>query len=103
MTSCRARFSYPGTAGSIRRFQEGKMRRFAASMLMLIVGLGGSVAAGETVKIRDNSFLIEEAYNQEPGVIQHIQAFQYMKDGSWGSPSPKSGRLPGRPTSFRRR
>ena len=60
------------------------MRRFAASMLMLIVGLGGSVAARETGKIRDNSFLIEEAYNQEPGVIQHIQAFQYMKDGSWG-------------------
>jgi len=60
------------------------MRRFTASILMLIVGLGGSVAAGETVKIRDNSFLIEEAYNQEPGVIQHIQAFQYMRDGSWG-------------------
>lgn len=26
-------------------------------------------------KIRDNLFLLEEAYNQEPGVIQHIQAF----------------------------
>jgi hypothetical protein len=38
----------------------------------------------ETKKIQDNSFLIEEAYNQEPGVIQHIQTFQYMKDGTWG-------------------
>ena len=26
-------------------------------------------------KIRDNLFLLEEAYNQEPGVIQHIQSF----------------------------
>lgn len=33
--------------------------------------------------IEDNSFLIEEAYNQEPGVIQHISAFQYMKANSW--------------------
>jgi len=43
------------------------------------------VARGEQVgKIRDNSFLLEEAYNQEPGVIQHIQAFQYIrKDKSW--------------------
>lgn len=34
-------------------------------------------------KIEDNSFFIEEAYNQESGVIQHISAFQYMKDHSW--------------------
>ena len=25
--------------------------------------------------IQDNSFLVEEAYNQEPGVVQHIQGF----------------------------
>src|SRR3972149_347718 len=84
MFSCRARFPYPGPAGSIRRFQEGKVRRFAASMILLVVAPGGPVAAAETAKIRDNSFLIEEAYNQEPGVIQHIHAYQYMKDGSWG-------------------
>jgi hypothetical protein len=35
--------------------------------------------AEETKKIQDNSFLIEEAYNQEDGVVQHIQMFQYMK------------------------
>jgi hypothetical protein len=29
--------------------------------------------------ISDNSFLIEEAYNQEPGVIQFIQSYQYNK------------------------
>jgi hypothetical protein len=26
--------------------------------------------------IEDNSFLIEEAYNQEPGVVQHISNWQ---------------------------
>ena len=34
-------------------------------------------------RIEDNSFLIEEAYNQEPGVIQHISTFQYLKDKKW--------------------
>lgn len=35
--------------------------------------------AEESKKIQDNSFLLEEAYNQEDGVVQHIQVFQYMK------------------------
>jgi len=39
--------------------------------------------AGEYREIQDNSFLIEEAYNQEDGVIQHIQTYQYMKGDSW--------------------
>ena len=30
--------------------------------------------------IEDNSFLIEEAYNQEPGVVQHIFTAQYVND-----------------------
>jgi hypothetical protein len=30
--------------------------------------------------IEDNSFLIEEAYNQEPGVIQHIFTAHYIDD-----------------------
>lgn len=33
--------------------------------------------AEEAKKIQDNSFLIEDASNQEPGVVQHIQTFQY--------------------------
>jgi len=39
--------------------------------------------AAEIRKIQDNSFLLEEAYNQEAGVIQHIQYYQYMKDKTW--------------------
>ena len=39
--------------------------------------LSGRLAAQDTAPspISDNSFLIEEAYNQEPGVVQHISTF----------------------------
>lgn len=33
------------------------------------------VRALKPMKIQDNSFPIEEAYNQEPGVYQYIEAF----------------------------
>ncbi len=45
---------------------------------VLMLSLPGIAAGGETQAaqpIQDNSFLIEEAYNQEPGVIQHISTF----------------------------
>lgn len=35
-------------------------------------------------KIEDNSFLIEEAYNQEKGVIQYINTFRRDRGGVWG-------------------
>ena len=53
--------------------------------------------------IEDNSFLIEEAYNQEPGVVQHIfQAVYSNGPRQRGGPlrSPKNGRSTGRITSF---
>lgn len=40
-----------------------------------------SVAAD--APIRDNSFLVEEAYNQDPGTVQHINAFTRDPDGGW--------------------
>lgn len=36
-----------------------------------------------TPPIQDNSFLIEEAYNQEAGIVQHINAFRRTEEGSW--------------------
>jgi hypothetical protein len=36
-----------------------------------------------TAQIQDNSFLLEEAYNQEAGVVQHISAFQRIDGGDW--------------------
>jgi hypothetical protein len=37
----------------------------------------------QTGPIADNSFLIEEAYNQEEGVVQHINTFTRSRGGSW--------------------
>lgn len=40
------------------------------------LSIASSIAAQEAPPpIQDNSFLIEEAYNQEPGVVQHILLF----------------------------
>jgi len=34
--------------------------------------------------IQDNSFLLEEAYNQEPGIVQHINLFlRDLRTGEW--------------------
>jgi hypothetical protein len=52
------------------------IKKFAGA-LALAVPLQG-IAEGPK-KIQDNSFLLEEAYNQEAGVVQHIQSFMYMK------------------------
>lgn len=50
---------------------------FRTLCLSLLV-TGYSFAAQSAEIVKDNSFLIEEAYNQEPGVVQFIQAYQYM-------------------------
>jgi hypothetical protein len=48
-----------------------------------------SVSAGRSLEelnsspIQDNSFLVEEAYNQEDGVVQHISVFQKLSTGDW--------------------
>lgn len=52
------------------------IQRFAGA-LALALALEGF--AEESKKIQDNSFLLEEAYNQEAGVVQHIQTFMYMR------------------------
>ena len=41
--------------------------------------------AAEPLPIQDNSFLIEEAYNQEANVVQHIFTYQRDRDGSFAS------------------
>ncbi len=69
-----------------------KHKWFAGASLVLWLA-GSSVYAAEAKPekpidvIEDNSFLIEEAYNQEPGVIQHIFSAAYTKSGrthGWG-------------------
>lgn len=44
-------------------------------ILVCLLFLSSIADAQDPPPIRDNSFLIEEAYNQEPGVVQHILLF----------------------------
>jgi len=50
-------------------------------LLTLTIGvLAASVSAAEfSPAIEDNSFLLEEAYNQGPGVVQHIGTFVHFR------------------------
>ncbi|MBI2227597.1 MAG: transporter [Deltaproteobacteria bacterium] len=52
------------------------------SAVVICLGLSAAWAAEERPidVIEDNSFLIEEAYNQEAGVVQHIFNFVYTND-----------------------
>jgi len=45
--------------------------------------LSAAFLLGQEAPVQDNSFLMEEAYNQEEGVVQHINSFQRMRGGSW--------------------
>lgn len=57
---------------------------FIAAVVFVIFARAGVALAEEPYReIQDNSFLIEEAYNQEDGVIQEIQTFQYLKGDAW--------------------
>ena len=64
-----------------------KIERFILniSLALSIVGplFSQSVNKFDFERIEDNSFLLEEAYNQEAGVIQHISAFQYIRNRAW--------------------
>jgi hypothetical protein len=42
-----------------------------------------SPAAAPAAPISDNSFLVEEAYNQEAGVVQHIGTYRRDRAGGW--------------------
>ena len=53
-------------------------------------------AAAAPVPIRDNSFLIEEAYNQEWGVVQHVGTFQRIRGSpDWGATFTQEWPAPG--------
>jgi hypothetical protein len=58
------------------------MRPLVVCTLVVLLLAGASARAEEP--IQDNSFLIEEAYNQERGVVQHISAFSRVAGtGDW--------------------
>lgn len=58
-----------------------RVRTLAA---LAAIAASSAALAGEAKPIQDNSFLVEEAYNQEPGVIQHVSLFTRDRDtGNW--------------------
>jgi chemotaxis signal transduction protein len=55
-----------------------------ASALLALLFLAAPSARAQEEPISDNSFLIEEAYNQERGVVQHINTFSRVaSSGDW--------------------
>jgi len=50
---------------------------------VLALALAASALSAQGEPIADNSFLVEEAYNQERGVVQHINALLRASDGAW--------------------
>ncbi|MBZ5638117.1 MAG: transporter [Acidobacteriia bacterium] len=63
-----------------------RRRTSSAAPWVAAVVMASQVHAGASTEspIQDNSFLVEEAYNQEPGVIQHISSYARSHgDGSW--------------------
>jgi hypothetical protein len=64
------------------------MPRTTTLLALLLAGASPVLAqqagsAKSAPAIADNSFLMEEAYNQEYGVVQHISAFQRSRSGDW--------------------
>jgi hypothetical protein len=63
-------------------------RRRALALLLLALPLSRPAsaqapAAAPAAPISDNSFLVEEAYNQESGVVQHIGTYRRARGGFW--------------------
>jgi chemotaxis signal transduction protein len=56
----------------------------AAATALALLLLASSLPVRADEPIRDNSFLVEEAYNQERGVVQHINTFSRSgSSGDW--------------------
>ena len=52
-------------------------------------------AAAQKWEILDNSFLVEEAFNQEAGVVQNILTWTRGRDGAWGGSFTQEWPAPG--------
>jgi hypothetical protein len=66
-------------SGSVRPAARGIATRLLAAVALALVVVPPLAAQ----VIADNSFLVEEAYNQETGVVQHISNWCRARDGSW--------------------
>lgn len=59
-----------------------RRRRLCLAAALLVASAAGAAEPAEP-GIQDNSFLLEEAYNQDPRVVQHIQTFERLRGGDW--------------------
>src|SRR6266508_4143081 len=68
---------------------RSRVGQIVTGIALLSVSPSGRPAVAQSVgaqspAISDNSFLLEEAYNQEPGVVQHISAWQRaLRSAAW--------------------
>ena len=61
-------------------------RSLAVAAALLALSAAPAAAQADTAAVaplQDNSFLVEEAYNQEAGVVQHINTFGRDRGGDW--------------------
>ena len=83
----------------------------AVPMLLVFMGIVGSGSglaqtpavegtAARPFEIIDNSFLIEEAFNQEGGIFQNIATFTHNRDGTWASSFTQEWPLGGQTHQF---
>lgn len=86
------------------------VRKFFLILLaFVLLGAGRSLHAqsapeGDVFAIEDNSFLIEEAFNQEKNVIQHINTFtRTWNDQGWLFTYTEEWPLPGHESGQARR
>jgi hypothetical protein len=67
-----------------RRRSDAKHGKKTQENKSLDTTKASKASSNDSPKIQDNSFLVEEAYNQEFGVVQHIQNFQrYWNSKDW--------------------
>ena len=63
------------------------IKTIALAVFFLSTPVFAQGQSGSTIQppkpIQDNSFLVEEAYNQEKGVVQHINTFTRLRGGDW--------------------
>jgi len=74
--------------------------RFAAALILLLVparagAQGPSADPSRAWEITDNSFLIEEAFNQERGVVQNIFTFTRGRSAQWDTSFTQEWPAPG--------
>lgn len=57
--------------------------QIGGALLLVLAGAIGASAQPRPFEIADNSYLVEEAFNQEPGVFQNIFNLRVNKEGDW--------------------